>query len=151
MSPKVSAWLTLLPPVLATCWSYRPLATTLPPGGGPQMAAEWWVAPLHPAMYPPEERRRKPSFAKQCPKFGIDSVLVRPDGDPADDTNVRPGAHGFGEEGKAYSVVWWDSHVLELGKTPSFSLRHETTQDCRLSHDHTRTPGRDSSFGGISI
>ena len=95
------------------------------PGTGPQMAVEWWVAPLHPAMYPPEERRRKPSLARQCPKFGIDSVLVRPDGDPADDTNVRPGAHGFGFGNKAYGVVWWDPRVLELGKAPSFSLRQE--------------------------
>ena len=95
------------------------------PGSGPPMAAEWWVAPLHPAIYPSEERRRKPSLAKQCPKFGIDSVLARPDGDPADDTNVRPGVHGFRQGDKAYSVVWWDPHVLELGKTPSFSLRQE--------------------------
>jgi ATP-dependent exoDNAse (exonuclease V) beta subunit len=89
------------------------------------MAAEWWVAPLHSAIYPPEARRRKPSLAKQCPKFGMDSVLLRPDGDPADDTNVRPGAHGFGQGDTAYSVVWWDPRVLELGKTPSFSLRQE--------------------------
>ena len=89
------------------------------------MASEWWVAPLHPAIYPPEARRRKPSLAKQCPKFGMDSVLSRPEGDPADDTNVRPGAHGFGQEDKTYSVVWWDPRVLELGKTPSFSLRQE--------------------------
>lgn len=95
------------------------------PGTGPQMAAEWWVAPLHPAIYPPEERRRKPSLAKQYPKFGIDSVLLRPDGEPADDTNVRPGAHGFGQGDEAYSVVWWDPRVLDLGKTPSFSLRQE--------------------------
>jgi ATP-dependent exoDNAse (exonuclease V) beta subunit len=95
------------------------------PGSGPQMAAEWWVAPLHPAIYPPEARRRKPSLAKQCPKFGMDSVLARPEGDPADDTNVRPGAHGFGQGDKTYGVVWWDPRVLELGKTPSFSLRQE--------------------------
>ena len=95
------------------------------PGGGPQMAEEWWVAPLHSAIYPPEARRRKPSLAKQCPKFGMDSVLWRPEGDPADVTNVRPGAHGFGRGDTAYRVVWWDPHVLELGKTPSFSLRQE--------------------------
>jgi ATP-dependent helicase/nuclease subunit A len=94
-------------------------------GRGPQMAAEWWVAPLHPAIYPPEARRRKPSLAKKCPEFGIDSVLMRPDGDVAEDNNVRPGAHGFGQGDKAYSVVWWDPKVLELGKTSSFSLRQE--------------------------
>lgn len=95
------------------------------PGGGPPMAAEWWVAPLHRALYPPEASRRKPSVAKQCPKFGIDSVLSRPDGEPADDTNVRPGAHCLGQGDKAYNVVWWDPRVLDLGKTPSFSLRQE--------------------------
>lgn len=94
-------------------------------GRGPQMAAEWWVAPLHPAIYPPETRRRKPSLAKKCPAFGIDSVLARPDGDVAEDNNVRPGAHSFGQGDKAYSVVWWDPKVLGLGKTPSFSLRQE--------------------------
>ena len=60
------------------------------------------------AIYPPEAYWHKPSLAKQCPKFGIDSVLVRPEGDPADDTNVRPGAHGFGQGDTAYGVVWWD-------------------------------------------
>jgi ATP-dependent exoDNAse (exonuclease V) beta subunit len=95
------------------------------PGRGPQMAAEWWVAPLHAAIYPPEERRRKPSLAKKCPKFGLDSVLARPDCEVAEHTNVRPGAHGFGQGDNAYSVVWWDPRVLELGKTPSFSLRQE--------------------------
>jgi ATP-dependent exoDNAse (exonuclease V) beta subunit len=95
------------------------------PGSGPQIGSEWWVSPLYAAMYPPAERRRKPSGAKGCPKFGIDSVLVRPDGDPADDTNVRPGAHAFGSGNEAYSVVWWDPRILDLGKTPSFSIRQE--------------------------
>jgi ATP-dependent exoDNAse (exonuclease V) beta subunit len=95
------------------------------PGGGPPMAADWWVAPLHSAVYPREERRRKPRLAERCPKFGIDSVSERPDHCPADETNVRPGAHGFGTGDKAYSVVWWDPRALELGKTPSFSLRQE--------------------------
>ncbi|MBO0911593.1 MAG: UvrD-helicase domain-containing protein, partial [Acidobacteria bacterium] len=95
------------------------------PGGGPPAAAEWWVAPLHRAIYPCEERRRRPSSAKCCPRFGIDSVRERPDNAPADETNVRPGAHGFETGDKAYSVVWWDPRALELGKTPSFSLRQE--------------------------
>jgi len=95
------------------------------PGGGPSIEAEWWVAPLYPAIYPSEERRRKPRPAERCPRFGIDSVFERPDHAPADETNVRPGAHGFGIGDKAYRVVWWDPCALELGKTPSFSLRQE--------------------------
>ena len=95
------------------------------PGGGPPMAAEWWVAPLYPAIYPSEERRRKPRLAERCPKFGMDSVCERPDHSPADETNVRPGGHCFGTGDQAYSVVWWDPRSLELGKAPSFSLRQE--------------------------
>jgi hypothetical protein len=33
-------------------------------GGGPGMSAEWWVAPLYAAMYPPAKRRRQPSVAR---------------------------------------------------------------------------------------
>jgi ATP-dependent exoDNAse (exonuclease V) beta subunit len=41
----------------------------------------------------------------------------------AADSPIR--AHGFGHGDKGFSVVWWDPHVLELEKTPSFSLRQE--------------------------
>jgi hypothetical protein len=109
------------------------------PGGGPPIAAEWWVAPLYPAIYPTEERRRKPQLAERCPKFGIDSVSDRPDHCPADETNVRPGEHGFGTGDKAYRVVWWDPRALELGKTPSFSLRQEHL----LKEADARIVGRD--------
>ncbi len=95
------------------------------PGYGPNCAAEWWVAPIYPGIYPRAELRRRPSLARLCPEFGIDSVLERPDSEPADETNVRPGGHGFGTGDHAYAVVWWDPRTLELGKTPSFSLRQE--------------------------
>lgn len=94
-------------------------------GHGPGMADQSWVAPLHSALYPPEERRQRPTRAAMCPEFGMDSVLKRPDGDLPDETTVRPGAHGFGAGSSAYSVVWWDPRTLELGKAPSFSIRQQ--------------------------
>lgn len=94
-------------------------------GHGPGIADQWWVAPLNSALYPPEDRRQKPTRATMCPEFGIDSVLKRPNGEPPDETNVRPGAHGFGAGSSAYSVVWWDPKTLELGKAPSFSIRQQ--------------------------
>jgi ATP-dependent exoDNAse (exonuclease V) beta subunit len=94
-------------------------------GGGPGIADEWWVAPVYPALYPLEERRHAPSRPKLCPDFGIDTVLVRPNNDPADDRTVKPGAHGFGNGPSAYSVVWWDPKTLDLGKAPSFSIRQQ--------------------------
>jgi ATP-dependent exoDNAse (exonuclease V) beta subunit len=60
-----------------------------------------------------------------CPDFGIDSVLKRPDCDTATEITVPPGAHGFGAGQTAYSVVWWDPKALDLGKTPSFSIRQQ--------------------------
>jgi ATP-dependent helicase/nuclease subunit A len=94
-------------------------------GNGPESAASWWVAPLHSALYPAEESRQRPTRARMCPDFGIDSVLKRPDGDPADDFTVRPGMHEFGAGETAYNVVWWDPKRLELGKAPSFSIRQQ--------------------------
>jgi ATP-dependent helicase/nuclease subunit A len=96
-----------------------------PTGHGPQIAEQWWVSPLHSALYPPEERRHRPMLAGTCPQFGIDSVLRRPEGEPADETTVRPGAHVFGAGPAEYSVVWWDPKRLELGKAPSFSIRQQ--------------------------
>jgi ATP-dependent helicase/nuclease subunit A len=96
-----------------------------PTGNGPAIAEDWWVAPLHSALYPPEEKRQRPKRASMCPAFGIDSVLSRPDGAPADETTVRPGAHSFGAGRTAYNVVWWDPKKLELGKAPSFSIRQQ--------------------------
>jgi ATP-dependent helicase/nuclease subunit A len=94
-------------------------------GHGPGMADQSWVAPLHSALYPPEERRQRPMRATMCPDFGIDSVLKRPNYDPADETTVRPGTHGFCGGPSAYSVVWWDPKTHELGKAPSFSIRQQ--------------------------
>ena len=59
-----------------------------PPDGG-------WLSPLHPAIYPPLETRRTPRDAPGCPTFELDSVLERPEGDPATRDTVAPGLHSF--------------------------------------------------------
>jgi ATP-dependent helicase/nuclease subunit A len=88
-----------------------------------------WLEPLLPAVYPPEAIRRAPSRAVGCPNFtSKDSVMNRPEGDPARPHTVAPGLHTFpGGAGPqpGYSVVWWDPHVLRLGASSSFGLRRD--------------------------
>ena len=55
-----------------------------------------WLDPLMPAVYPPIAERRQPSASPGCPAFpSKDSVLTRPDGDPARTTTVAPGSYTF--------------------------------------------------------
>ena len=54
-----------------------------------------WFEPLHDAVYPALTERRSPGEAPACPRFGSDSVLERPDGDPARSDTVAPGAFHF--------------------------------------------------------
>ncbi len=86
-------------------------------GDGPQPG---WVDPLHRALYPSEDRRRTSEPAPGCPDFGDDSVLDRPPDSPFTKTrSVKPGLHHILET----SVVWWDPHVLGLGRVPRGGLR----------------------------
>jgi ATP-dependent exoDNAse (exonuclease V) beta subunit len=63
---------------------------------------------------------RSPTFRSK------DSVLNRPDGDPARHTTVSPGLHTFdGGAGRSHEVVWWDPSLLPLGITSSFGLRRD--------------------------
>ena len=82
-----------------------------------------WLDPLTAAIYPPEPSRRAGARAQGCPGFkSKDSVLNRPDGDPARPHTVSPGLHEFsgartaasgaraaesGARTAKYSVVWW--------------------------------------------
>ncbi len=93
-----------------------------------------WLDPLMPAIYPPEPARRDAKRAVGCGSFtSKDSVMNRPDGDPARTYTVAPGRHDFApvpgagprDGGSAYSVVWWDPHVLHLGAASSFGLRRD--------------------------
>jgi ATP-dependent exoDNAse (exonuclease V) beta subunit len=95
-------------------------------GDGPY--AEGWVAPLNAAIYPAEDARRQQTHAAGCPSFASkDSVLARPDGDPATRLTVCPGRHDFTSPGGPYSVVWWSPEpaVLPLGAQAPFGLRRD--------------------------
>jgi ATP-dependent exoDNAse (exonuclease V) beta subunit len=82
-----------------------------------------WIEPLNSALYPPVGARRSPQAAPGCPKFrSKDTVLERPDGDPAGEATVAPGLHAFDA---GYRVVWWDPTSLDLGVEPNDGLRRE--------------------------
>jgi ATP-dependent exoDNAse (exonuclease V) beta subunit len=98
-------------------------------GDGPYEGG--WLDPLTAAVYPPDAQRRTPEHATGSPVFrSKDSVLNRPDMDPARPTTVAPGAFTFtGHPSSAiphpYSVVWWDPSLLHLNATSSFGLRRD--------------------------
>ena len=62
-------------------------------GDGPFQGG--WLGPLDEAIYPPVAGRRDPAAAPGCPPFGRDSVVDRPDGDPARPDTVAPGLYKF--------------------------------------------------------
>ena len=89
-------------------------------GDGPYEGG--WLDPLMPAIYPPEAVRRTPRRAPGVPDFpSKDTVLIRPDGDPASATTVAPGTYDF----DGYAVTWWDPRHLVLGAESSFGLRRD--------------------------
>jgi ATP-dependent exoDNAse (exonuclease V) beta subunit len=85
-----------------------------------------WFSPLNRALYPPAESRRSATRAKGCPPFkSKDSVLQRPNDEPASSMTVCPGLHRFAEN---YGVVWWEPGAgggLKLGEKPPFGVRRE--------------------------
>ncbi len=89
-------------------------------GDGPYEGG--WLDPLMSAVYPPESQRRKPVAARGVPPFkSKDTVLARPEGDPASPRTVAPGTFAFGD----YHVTWWDPRALNLGAVSSFGLRRD--------------------------
>ena len=92
-----------------------------------------WFSPLNSALYPPVASRRTAARGPGCPAFkSKDSVLQRPNDEPAGIGTVCPGLHRFegglgapkrGEAG--YSVVWWDPSALKLDEKPTFGVRRE--------------------------
>jgi ATP-dependent exoDNAse (exonuclease V) beta subunit len=104
-----------------------------------------WLDPLVPAIYPPDASRRDPKKAAGVPDFkSKDSVLHRPDGDPASPKTVAPGTFLLGARGarrearsakpvprssdvdpREYHVTWWDPRALSLGAVSSFGLRRD--------------------------
>ena len=83
-----------------------------------------WFGTLNRALYPPVASRRTAERGPACPAFtSKDSVLQRPDEEPAGHGTVCPGQHTFTEAN--YSVVWWDPGALKLDEKPTFGLRRE--------------------------
>jgi ATP-dependent exoDNAse (exonuclease V) beta subunit len=109
-----------------------------------------WLDPLMPAVYPARTPRSDAVRAPGCPDFpSKDSVMTRPDGDPARPHTVAPGAYAFSSAQSVpnresrtanpeprianresrtatdYSVVWWDPHVLSLDADSGYGLRRD--------------------------
>ena len=97
------------------------------PALGDAPYADGWVSPLNTAIYPPTESCRQQHAAPGCPPFSSrDSVLRRPDGDPASPATVCPGQHTFADVREAgYSIVWWSPGDLVLGVQAPFGLRRD--------------------------
>jgi ATP-dependent exoDNAse (exonuclease V) beta subunit len=89
----------------------------------------WWVRPLYDAIYPEADKRQQAATPPKCPKFGNDSVLMRPPDLTVDEKDtVWPGLHRFkGPENTSdsYGVTWWDPRALTLGVPQSFGIRQE--------------------------
>jgi ATP-dependent helicase/nuclease subunit A len=96
------------------------------PAVGDKPYDDKWLSPLNAAIYPPVGVRRTAVSVPACPQFGKDTVLTRPDGDPATSETVCPGLHRFGaSEADAYAVVWWDPRMLALDAPTPHGLRAE--------------------------
>ena len=81
-----------------------------------------WFSPLNRALYPSLAERRSGARVPNCPVFkSKDTVLQRPNDEPAGPSTVCPGHYAFDD----YSVVWWDPGALDLGKKPAFGVRRE--------------------------
>jgi ATP-dependent exoDNAse (exonuclease V) beta subunit len=101
---------------------------------GDEMYEGGWLDPLMPAVYPSPFAGETRAAAPGCPAFSSkDSVLNRPDGDPARPTTIAPGMYAFGTSNPeprtpnpdSYSVVWWDPHVLALDADSGYGLRRD--------------------------
>ena len=77
-----------------------------------------WLDPLSKAIYPLPPSCREARKAPGCPAFtSKDSVLKRPENDPAQAATVAPGLHA--------GVVWWDPRALSLHAETSLGLRRD--------------------------
>jgi ATP-dependent exoDNAse (exonuclease V) beta subunit len=88
---------------------------------------EGWIGPLNRAIYPPHESRRQQVAAPGCPPFkSKDSVLFRPDDEPAFSATVAPGLHTFQSHNgvsDTHQCVWCDPRDLSLGAEPPLGIR----------------------------
>ena len=98
------------------------------PAVGDEPYPDGWVAPLNAAIYPEENARRQPRQVHGCPVFrSKDTVLERPEGDPATSRTVCPGEHRISAAEESYSIVWWSPEpgVLNLEADAPLGLRRD--------------------------
>jgi ATP-dependent exoDNAse (exonuclease V) beta subunit len=113
-------------------------------GDGPYEGG--WLDPLTPAIYPPEPMRRSPLTAPSCPPFkSKDSVLNRPEGDPARPTTVAPGAYVLTASG-----FWLPASGSTLPASGSRLPASATaTPDKRLVHRSTKHEGGSPEYSVV--
>ena len=94
------------------------------PAVGDKPFDEGWLRPLNRAIYASPEQRREQHAAPGSPAFkSRDSVLQRPNEDPATSDTVCPGLHAFGKGQDQYAVTWWDPRALILDVESSSGIR----------------------------
>jgi ATP-dependent exoDNAse (exonuclease V) beta subunit len=96
------------------------------PAVGDEPLEDSWVSPLHPALYPARQNRRRSSPAPACcPQFGETTVLsTPPDYRGGPEFAIRPGLHR--PERGTHDVVWWDPAVWNLQVEANLGVRLET-------------------------
>jgi ATP-dependent exoDNAse (exonuclease V) beta subunit len=82
---------------------------------------EGWLEALNPALYPPDELRRRSAPAPGCPPFGEDTTLPRPERASPRQPTIRPGAHRA--RVGTHTIVWWDASRLALEAEEHVGLR----------------------------
>jgi ATP-dependent helicase/nuclease subunit A len=103
-------------------------------GDGPYEGG--WLDPLSAAIYPPEAGRRTPGTSIGCGEFrSKDTVLHRPDGDPARPTTVAPGSYEFAPDP--------GPRTSDLGPRPSTLGPRTSTLGPRTSNLDPRTSNLD--------
>ncbi|HQY60959.1 MAG: UvrD-helicase domain-containing protein [Myxococcales bacterium] len=90
---------------------------------GDEPLADSWLEALGPTVYPPQDRRARPSDLKPTPlPFGADSVLDRPE-KVWNARPVRPGWHA--PAAGTHEVLFFDPAALGLGKEDEAGLRQQ--------------------------
>jgi len=114
-------------------------------GDGPFQ--DGWLGPLDDVIYPPVATRRDPSPAPGCPPFGRDSVVDRPDGDPARPDTVAPGQYWFADDagtGKAKVLPFqmgFPAHPKQSNTAAVSTVRHGSPSTLRPVEGSTDRPG----------
>jgi len=127
------------------------------PAVGDEAWTGGWFSPLNAALYPAPDARRSAVRGRKCPAFkSKDTVLERPNEEPAGATTMCPGLHVFAENG--YDVAWWDPTALKLGEKPPFGVRRDdlivkdvprqTIADGRSAYDRWRLRRADALAAG---